>query len=167
MKKTPWRQLDKFYTDLVDDEFFMKARYFRKVQLETPEQFEAIAKYCEVDRRTAYYWAEIGRVFGDLEVDEKRLSRIGWTKAKIIAKHINQDNCEELLVIAENSSAHDLTLLVRGEKPVKGTRVITLYLKASQYKVFSKAVLAHGGSKSGNGLVNKEAALTAALSKLS
>ncbi|MBS0250972.1 MAG: hypothetical protein JSR78_07895 [Proteobacteria bacterium] len=166
MKKKPWQQLDKYYTDLIGDEFLMKARYFRKVQVETPEQFDSIAKHCEVERRTAYYWAEIGRAFGDLEVDEKRLSRIGWTKAQIIAKHINQDSCEELLTIAENSSAHDLALLVRGEKPVKGTRVITLYLKARQYKIFSQVILAHGGSKSGNGLVNKEAALTAALSKL-
>ncbi|RUP07742.1 hypothetical protein [Hyphomicrobium sp.] len=166
MKKKPWQQFDKYYTDLIGDEFLMKARYFRKVQVETPEQFDSIAKYCEVDRRTAFYWAEIGRVFGELDVDEKRLSAIGWTKAQIIAKYISQDNCEELLTLAEASSAHDLALLMRGQKPVKGTRVVTLYLKPRQYKVFSKVILAHGGSKNGNGLVNKEAALTSALSKL-
>lgn len=166
MKKKPWLQLDKFYNDLVGDEFLMKARYFRKVQVETPEQFESIAKYCDVDRRTAFYWAEIGRVFGELDVDEKRLSTIGWTKAQIIAKYINQDNCEELLTLAEASTAHDLVLLMRGEKPVKGTRVVTLYLRPRQYKIFSKVILAHGGSKNGNGLVNKEEALITALSKL-
>lgn len=44
MKKKPWLQLDKFYNGLVGDEFLMKARYFRKVQVDTPEQFESIAK---------------------------------------------------------------------------------------------------------------------------
>jgi hypothetical protein len=77
IKKKPWQQLDKYFNDLDGDEFLMKARYFRKVQVETPEQFESIAKYYDVDRRTAFYWAEIGRAFGDLDVDEKRLSRIG------------------------------------------------------------------------------------------
>jgi len=166
MKKKPWQQFDKYYTDLVGDEFLQKARYFRKVQDETPEQFLTIAKHCDVDRRTAYYLAQVDRTFSQFDIDEMRLSRIGWTKLQIVAKYINQENCEELLTLAETSSAHDVALLMRGEKPVKGTRVVTLYLKARQYKIFSKVILAHGGSKSGNGLNNKEIALTAALSKL-
>jgi hypothetical protein len=135
MKKKPWQQLDKYYTDLIGDDFLQAARYFRKVQDETPEKFSSIAKYCGVGRRTAYYWAALDRVFDGLGVDEMRLSRIGWSKLQIIAKHIDQENCEELLTIAEASSAHDVALLMRGEKPVKGTRVVTLYLKARQYKI--------------------------------
>jgi len=166
MKKRPWQKLDEYYYDLIEDEFLMKARYFRKVQDETPEKFASIAEQCGEDRRTAYYFAQIDRTFSQFDVDNKRLSRVGWTKLQLIAKHINQDNCEELLTIAEATSTHDLTLMMRGEKPVKGTRVVTLYLKARQYKIFSQAVLAHGGSKSGSGLANKETALIAALSKL-
>jgi len=166
MKKKPWHQLDEYYTDLIGDEFLQMARYFRKAQDETPEKFTSIADYCEVDRRTAYYLAQIDRTFSQFDISKLRLSQIGWTKLQIIAKYINQENCEELLTIAETSSAHDVALLMRGEKPVKGTRVVTLYLKAHQYKIFSQVVLAHGGSKSGNGLMNKEKALISALSKL-
>lgn len=111
--------------------------------------------------------AEVNRAFSEFDIDEIRLSRIGWTKLQLIAKHINHENGKELLTIAEMSLAHDVALMMRGEKPVKGTRVITLYLKARQYKIFSQVILAHGGSKSGSGLVNKETALIAALSKLS
>ncbi len=166
MKKKSWQQFDEYYTDLIGDEFLQMARYFRKVQDETPEKFTSIADYCEVDRRTAYYLAQIDRTFSQFEISKLRLSQIGWTKLQIIAKYITQENCEELLTIAETSSAYDVALLMRGEKPVKGTRVVTLYLKARQYKIFSQILLANGASKSGNGLINKEAALMSALSKL-
>lgn len=52
-KEAPWQQLDKYYTDLIGDEFLMKARCFRKVQDETPEKFASITEHCDVDRRTA------------------------------------------------------------------------------------------------------------------
>lgn len=164
MKKKPWQQLDKYYNDIIGDDFLQAAKYFRKLQDEAPEKFASVAKHCGIDRRTAYYWAQIDRTFEALGVDEMRLSRIGWTKLQIIAKHIDQENCESLLTIAETCSARDVALMMRGEKPVKGTRVVLLYLKPRQYKIFATTVLEHGAKKMGSGLVNKEAALIAALS---
>lgn len=84
----------------------------------------------------------------------------------MIAKHIDQENCENLLTIAETCSARDVALIMRGEKPAKGTRVILLYLKPRQYKIFATTVLAYGAKKIASGLVDKEAVLIAALSKI-
>ena len=105
-------------------------------------------------------------MFGDLNVDEKRLSRIGWTKVQIIAKHIDQDNCEELLTIAENSSAHDVALLMRGGEASQRHASGHSLPEGPPIQNLLSGDLAHGGSKSGNGLANKEFALVAALSKL-
>jgi hypothetical protein len=166
MKKAPWRDSSKYYNDIVDDDLLQAARYFRDVQDNTPEKFASIANHCGIDLRTAEAWAQIGRTFGDLGIDEKRLSAIGWTKLQIVASYINRANCEELLTIAETSSAQDVALLMRGVQPAKGAKVVVLYLKAGQYKIFSQTVLAHGAKKIGSGLVNKERALISALSKI-
>ena len=38
MKKKPWQQFDKYYNDIVGDDFLQAAKYFRKLQDEAPEK---------------------------------------------------------------------------------------------------------------------------------
>lgn len=52
MKKKPWQQLDKYYNDIIGDDFLQAAKYFRKLQDEAPETFASVAKHCGIDRRT-------------------------------------------------------------------------------------------------------------------
>jgi hypothetical protein len=107
--------------------------------------------------------ARIDRTFRELEVDDCRLAAIGWTKLKLLANYIDGKNCTFLLDIAEKSTVRELSLIVRHEVPLLGTRCITLYLTPDQYEVFADAVIAHGAVKIGSGLANKEQALTDAL----
>lgn len=157
-KKAEWA------ANWIGDGFLLAARRLREVQDETPHLFPAVAKFLNIGLRRAYYLARIDRTFRELEVDDSRLAAIGWTKLKLLAEYIDGKNCEFLLDMAEKSTVRELSLIVRHEVPLPGTRCITLYLTPDQYEVFAEAVIAHGAVKVGGGLANKEEGLINALS---
>lgn len=146
--------------------FWKIARYFHELQVHAPDRLPTVAKLVGMSRRRAFYFGQIYRVFSSLEVDEHRLDRVGWTKLKVLAKHITKSNCEQLLDLAESCTARELSILMRDDVPVDGTRVVLLYLKPTGYQVFEKAVLAFGAKRVGRGLVYKEQALVKALAAL-
>jgi len=119
-----------------------------------------------MSRRRAFYFGQIYRVFSSLGVDAMRLDRVGWTKLKVLAKHVTKSNCEQLLDLSEGCTARELSILMRDEVPVDGTRVVLLYLKPTGYQVFEKAVLAFGAKRVGRGLAYQEQALLKALAVL-
>lgn len=143
--------------------FWKIARYFHELQLHAPDRLPTVAKLVGMSRRRAFYFGQIYRVFSSLEVDEHRLDRVGWTKLKILANHVTKANCEQLLDLAEGCTARELSILMRDDVPVDGTRVVLLYLKPKSYEVFEKAVLSFGAKRVGRGLVHKEQALVKAL----
>lgn len=49
MKKKPWQQLDKYYNDIIGDDFLQAEKYFRKFQDEAPEKFALVTKHCGID----------------------------------------------------------------------------------------------------------------------
>jgi hypothetical protein len=157
-KKAEWA------ANWIGNGFLLAARRLREVQDENPHLFPVVAKFLNIGLRRAYYFARIDRTFRELEVDDDRLTAIGWTKLKLLADYIDGDNCEYLLDMAEKSTVRELSLIVRREVPQPGTRCITLYLTPDQYEVFSGAVTANGAVKVGGGLANKEKALINALS---
>ena len=81
----------------------------------------------------------------------------------MIAKHVTQDNREDLLQLAEAHTARNLQAIMRGEEPIIGGRVILLHFTGEQFAAFSKAILAHGAIQNGDGFIGKEKALIDAL----
>lgn len=157
-KKAEWA------ANWIGDGFLLAARRLREVQDENPHLFPVVAKFLNIGLRRAYYFARIDRTFRELEVDDDRLTAIGWTKLKLLADYVDGRNCEFLLETAEKSTVRELSLILRHEVPQAGTRCITLYLTPDQYEIFYEAVTANGAIKIGTGLANKEKALINALS---
>ena len=152
-------------TALIDDDFLAAAQLLRKIQDETPDAFAAVAKSAGVGLRKAYALVQIDRCFATLNVDRKLLRGIGWSKLQILCRHITIDNHQELLSLAQNVCAHELSVILRDATYSVGKHCVVLYFSSKQYDVFQHAVLAHGGKKSARGLTNKEAALVQSLTE--
>jgi hypothetical protein len=150
----------------IGDNFMNVARHFREAQDAAPEEFHKLVKKTGIGLRKAYYLAAIDRRFRELGVSRDRLSEIGWTKVMLLTDHITHTNCEELLQLAESSSVRELTLKLRKEATLDGSRCVALYLTPKEYVVFRDVLLAHGATQRGRGLMDKEEALISALRAL-
>lgn len=158
-------ELAEIAADLKRRRFWRAAKFFRTLQDTDPSDVGGVAQLIGVSRRQAFYLAKVHRVFSELGVDGVRLESIGWTKLKVVVDRIDSKNCELVLEMAENCTVRQVSFFVRDKFPVPGERCVTLYFTPNQHGVFETAVLAHGGTKSGKGLMGKEAALIKALLK--
>jgi hypothetical protein len=109
--------------------------------------------------RKSYALARIARQFDG--VPEERLYVIGWTKLVIIGRYLTDDNLEHLLQLAQQNTARDLEILLRGETPIEDAKVVQLYLAPNDYQRLRAALIKYGAVQSGNGLIKVEAALMA------
>jgi hypothetical protein len=114
-------------------------------------------------RRTVSYLRSIGKRLGELHISERTFVRLGWTKSVEIARLCTSATLSDALDFAENHTVAELRAHLTGESA--GDTAVLLRLSNQQYKVFEKALLAHGAVrvKPGKGLRGKEAALTKAL----
>lgn len=153
---------------LKSDDLMDLAHHLRQVLDETPDEFLTIAKQHGIAKRKAYYYVEIDRAFAELQVDSRRLNRVGWTKLRLISPHINVRNCERLLKLAEANSTYGLARLMNNDGADAGAKVhaVLLHLTPEQYEVFRDVLEANGAKATGGGLSGKEQALTKALGKL-
>ncbi len=147
----------------IDEKFIELGSHLRYLQENEPEEFRALLSQPQLGRRKGYYLVEIDRAFAGSAAPEKRLSKIGWTRLQIIARHVTPDNCEKLLQLAETHTAKNLEKIMRGEEPVLGGRTVLLFFTGEQFAAFSQAILKHGAVANGDGFIGKEAALIAAL----
>ncbi len=149
----------------VDDNFLDLGRALRRLLHRDPGLFQQIVNKSHLGRRKAYYLVEVSRIFDPLPIPRSRLRKIGWTKLQLIGKHINPDNMEDLLQLAESLSAERLERAMRGEETAEGTRCVLMYFTPKQYAEFKHALVMNGAMESGRGLVDKEKALINALRK--
>ncbi|CAN0654510.1 conserved protein of unknown function [Nitratireductor aquimarinus] len=146
-----------FIANFLGDNFLRVARGVRELQDECPDIFLKVAQLAGLSNRKAYALARIARQFEN--VPEQRLFVIGWTKLQIIGRYLTDDNSEYLLQLAEQFTAHDLEVHLRGEIPIQDARVVQLYLAQSDYLRLREVLIAFGAIPSGNGLVKMEGAL--------
>ena len=153
---------------LKSDDLMDVAHHLGKVLGDTPDEFLTVAKQLGIARRKAYYYVEIDRAFAKLQVDSRRLNRIGWTKLRLVSPHVNARNCERLLKLAEENSTYGLARLMNNNEVDAGAKVhaVLLHLTPEQYEVFRDVLEAHGAKATGGGLSEKEQALIKALTKL-
>lgn len=154
-------------TDVVGHIALEAAVCFRMLQDESPELFCAVLALNGIEICEAIYMAQIERQFSSLGVDRIRLDRVGWSKLRLIALYITKANCDHLLRLAEAHSVSELVALMRGEEKHLNARIVLLHLTSEQYEVLEAAVVANGGTKFDDGLLEKEAALIRALRKAS
>lgn len=149
-----------------DDDFLAQAAKLRAVRDQAPGAFLAAAKSMGIEKRKAYYLVDIHDAFHGLPVDRERLLKIKWTKLKVLAPHVTEENLDELLSMAESLSTHLLEDAVSGEIPAGKKRCVLLYLSEDEYDLLAKVLKSHGASEIGRGLQKKEEALVQALKKL-
>lgn len=143
----------------IGDRFLRLAWALRELQDEQPGIFLKVVGLVGLNSRKAYALARIARQFDG--VPEERLYFIGWTKLVIIGRYLTDDNLEHLLQLAQQNTAHDLEVLLRGETPIEDAKVVQLYLAPNDYQRLRAALIKHGAVTSGNGLIKMEAALMA------
>ncbi|MDZ5454442.1 hypothetical protein [Labrys sp. ZIDIC5] len=129
------------------------------IQNEYPWHFDIAFKAVGLKRRKAFALARIGRIFPQLDIPRDRLNAVGWAKLGIILPHIQEDNVEALVSLAEQNTAYDLTTILNGDRPIGNKRVLQLYLPAADYSALAKLLVQHGAVPVGKGLLHKEKAL--------
>jgi hypothetical protein len=68
-------------------------------------------------------------------------------------------NAARLLRLARDNSAQELKRIMREDDQKPAPHCVMMYLGRDQYRQFRTAMLAHGASRIGRGLVGKEQAL--------
>jgi hypothetical protein len=101
-----------------------------------------------VQYRKAMYLIDIYVTFRKLGVDERRLTQVGWSKAKNLTKYATAENVEELLDMAERSTRNEMDEHLRtsyvdgetgvGERTRRTTVKFTLF--ADQAETVTRAL---------------------------
>lgn len=153
--------------DKIGDNFLEVARTLRDMLDTSPEDFQKFISKSSLGRRKIYYLVEIDRAFRKLNVSKARVGKIGWTKANLLAKHINATNAKQLLEMAEQNSAHNLKIMLAGGKKKDNLHAVLHYMDDDSYAIYEKALLKMGAQKGPNGgLSGKEEALLKLIKKL-
>lgn len=148
------------FVDMIGDHFLEAARYLREIQDQHPDDFASVAKKLRIGKRKAYHLTQIDRSFHNLGIAPDRLRQIGWTKLAALSSYVDADNVEELLILAEASTAHELKMRLRGNEFDPEGRTVVLQFDKAQYALFEQALLKTGAVQHSRGLLNKEEALT-------
>ena len=150
----------------VEDNFLELGKALRQLQDRDLELFQKIVAKGSLRRRKAYYLVEVSRIFDPLPVPRSRLRKIGWTKLQVIGKRVTPDNLDDLLSLAEGVNAKELERRLRGEKPLDNAHCVLMYFSPKQYAELEEVLVAHGGTKSRRGILNKEEALLRVIRKV-
>jgi hypothetical protein len=152
----------------VEDKFLELGRSLRQLLDRDPALFQQVVKK-RLGRRKAYYLVEVSRRFEPLPIGRARLKKIGWTKLRVIGRHVTKDNVEELVGLAEQLKTKQLERKMRGEEPTdeppSETHCVLMYFSPKQYAELKEVLLLNGAETSGRGIVGKEEALINALRK--
>ena len=70
----------------------------------------------QINYRKAMYLIEIYNKAKMLDMDMERLEKLGWTKARELLKVVDQQNADEWMSTAENSTVKELNIQIRQEK---------------------------------------------------
>ncbi|RUP10298.1 hypothetical protein [Hyphomicrobium sp.] len=151
----------------VGENFLDVARTLRDLFDHHPDRFQKFIKVSSLGRRKIYYLVAIDRAFRKLKISKGRVINIGWTKAHLLAKHINPTNANKLLELAEENSAHNLKIILAGGEKKDNLHAVLHYMDDELYEKYEKALLKFGAQKGRNGgLTGKEEALLKLIKKV-
>lgn len=145
-----------------EQSFMALARLLRDLIDAESGAVQAICSATLLKKRRIYCLARIARVF-DGRVDDVRLTAIGWTKLDVLAPHVNSENMEHLLRLAETNPPAVLPRLLAGAESLDDSHTIQLTFSSEEYAIYCRAIEAAGARRKGKGHVGKESALTSIL----
>lgn len=126
-----------------------------------PQSFKELIGASGLAARKAYYFVNISRAFDGLPVPKSRLRSLGWIKLQMLAGHIDADNADALLKMAETNTAAELRKLLKGERPAERTHHVSFCFSDGDFKMVADALAKFGGVVGRSGIKNKEEALVA------
>ncbi len=119
----------------------------------------------DMSRRRMYYLLQAGQLIREHQISRTDAETIGWTKLQIIARHLDKSVAPssssavgELLEIAKNHKAKDLSHALRGKRVVT-RRVVHFYLSLGGKAQLNEALIKYGAKQVRRRLFGKEAAL--------
>jgi hypothetical protein len=135
--------------------------------LETAQRgsLQDVVKRTEISRQL-YYLRDVGEFSGNLDIPNRELAKVGWTKLAILAKYCEPGAEERGFELALMHSAERLPSTLKGTSPPRQkSHSILLRLTDAQYKLLSRTLLRFGAKPAarGKGIANKEIALIRAL----
>jgi len=116
-----------------------------------------------IRRRRMYYLLEVGRLIRQQKLSQGDAAALGWTKLKVIARHlsgqeVSEHQLRDCIKLARGIPARSLSRALCGQQVPRDCAVqFTLGEKAKAE--LETALLAFGATRSGNGLIGREAAL--------
>ena len=141
------------------ENFLELARGLRSVRENNPELFDDVINGLRLHSRKAYYILSVEAELQAFGIPDERLLEIGWTKLSLIAPKLTQENHQKLLKLAETHTAREIGLLLNGEFPAPGSKVLQIYLPAKDYDIVAKALTLFGAGLIDGSLIYKEDAL--------
>lgn len=145
-----------------EQSFMALARLLRDLIDAESGAAQAICSATLLKKRRIYCLARIARVF-DGHVDDARLTAIGWTKLDVLAPHVNSENMEHLLRLAETNPPAVLLRLLAGAESLDGSHTIQFTFSSEEYAIYCRALVEAGATPKGRGHVGKENALVSIL----
>jgi hypothetical protein len=143
----------------IDETFLELGKALRQLMDRDTDLFRQVVEKSELGSRKAYYLVNLSRIFEPLPIPRARLLALGWTKLMKISAHINKENWQELLEMAESHNVKQIEATLKGEKPQTNAHCFLAYFDAKDYKLVEELLVQNGAKRSGRGLLEKEAAL--------
>jgi hypothetical protein len=148
-----------------EDRFLELAALLRKLQEKSPADFKSLISIPQLGKRKAYYLVVIDRAFGGYPQLRERLLKVGWTRLALIAPYVTAGDVDDALQFAEANSAWAIRQALKGKDLPVGARSVLLHFSPEQFAFFATEILKHGAVKNGEGFIDKELAVIAALQK--
>lgn len=143
----------------LEENFIELGKLLDRLNTYEPDEFRKLLHATGLGSRKAYYLIEIERTFRKIPVGKKRLLKLGWSKLMILAKHINKTNYADMLRLAEENTARELQLILRGEPPESKQHCLLFYLNTGDFERLAEAMSMFGGKRVHRSIVDKEEAL--------
>jgi len=148
--------------------FYDLARSLNDLHAISPTALVEVCKQSGRSSRHAYYLSAAGEFIRKSGISKVAAERLGWSKLAAMARHVadrpalTDKELQSLIALAQQATVYNVqTALAEKKPPARRDRAVLLHFPPDQYELIEAALLAHGATRRGKGLVGKEAALLA------
>lgn len=142
-----------------DENFVELGLLLKQLKDTEPALFKQVCEETGLGHRKALYLVKIARRTEQLPIPKAQVAKVGWTRMEIIANQLTPSTWKHLMATAEAHTARELRIIMKGKRPIAGTRTVVLHLAPPDYLQFEKVLLANGAKANGPGMLHKERAL--------
>jgi hypothetical protein len=152
--------------DEVAENFLSIGQILVRLKANDAAAFDATVRHYGLKPRKAQYLIEVAAAFDGLPMARDRLLALGWTKASVLASHVDRTNVERLLQLAEQSSVHRLKEVLNAGGDDDRKRVLLLYVSDQEFSLIAEALEPFGAKLKNGKLHGTREALIGALDAL-